>query len=177
IPTGRGAGAGPASSGPKALPLSGRRSATRPRAAGKSGGAGGGKSGSPSAEATPAEGEVDPVATAVAKNWARAFTKGEITTMVNRAALPFRSGSAVAAKSKEELRGLLEALADEVAGKSAKVDKTYTAASLRKKFGSVPAGVEEGEGRLYTVVEIGGDTVILMLEKRYGSWRIIGITR
>ncbi|PRQ03376.1 hypothetical protein ENSA5_16520 [Enhygromyxa salina] len=113
----------------------------------------------------------------MAKNWARAFTKGEITTMVNRAALPFRSGSAVAAKSKEELRGLLEALADEVAGKSAKVDKTYTAASLRKKFGSVPAGVEEGEGRLYTVVEIGGDTVILMLEKRYGSWRIIGITR
>jgi hypothetical protein len=41
----------------------------------------------------------------------------------------------------------------------------------------VPAGVEEGEGRLYTVVDIGGDSVILMLEKRFGSWRVIGVTR
>ena len=38
-------------------------------------------------------------------------------------------------------------------------------------FGSVPDGVEEGESRLYTVVEIGGDSVILMLEKRFGKWR------
>ncbi|PRP97853.1 hypothetical protein ENSA7_66380 [Enhygromyxa salina] len=97
--------------------------------------------------------------------------------MVNRSALPFHSGSKVAAKSKEELEGLLAALSEEVAGKSPKVGGTYSAAGLRKKFGSVPAGVEEGEGRLYTVVEIGGDSVILMLEKRFGSWRIIGLTR
>lgn len=123
------------------------------------------------------DGEVDPVATAVAKNWARAFTAGEVTTMVNRSSVPFHSGTKIAAKSKEDLERLLEAMAEEVDGKSASVDGTYTAAGLRKKYGSVPAGVEEGEGRLYTVVDIGGDSVILMLEKRFGSWRVIGVTR
>jgi hypothetical protein len=123
------------------------------------------------------DGEVDPVATAVAKNWARAFTAGEVTTMVNRSAVPFHSGTKIAAKSKEDLERLLEAMSEEVEGKSASVDGTFTAAGLRKKYGSVPAGVEEGEGRLYTVVDIGGDSVILMLEKRFGSWRVIGVTR
>lgn len=120
---------------------------------------------------------VDPVATAIAKNWARAFTKGEVSTMVNRSSIPFRSGSAIAARNKDELRGLLEAMSDEVKGKSARHSGTYTAAGLRKKFGSVPAGVSEGEGRLYAVFEIAGDSVIVMLEKKYNSWRIVGITR
>jgi hypothetical protein len=97
--------------------------------------------------------------------------------MVNRSSVPFHSGSKIAAKSKEDLERLLEAMAEEVDGKSASVEGTFTAAGLRKKYGSVPAGVEEGEGRLYTVVSIGGDSVILMLEKRFGSWRVIGVTR
>jgi TonB family protein len=126
---------------------------------------------------TSPDGEVDPAASAVAKNWARAFAAGEVATMVNRSSVPFHSGTKIAAKSKEDLERLLEAMAEEVAGKSASVQGTFTAAGLRKKYGSVPAGVEEGEGRLYTVVDIGGDSVILMLEKRFGSWRVIGVTR
>jgi TonB family protein len=173
---GSGSGAGapkPASKpGPKSVPLSGQRSSNNTSSATQT----------PDAEETrtppEVETQIDPIAINVAKNWARAFAKGEITTMVNRSAVPFHAGSKVAAKSKEELQGLLEAMSDEVQGKgAAKVGSTYSAAGLRKKFGSVPDGVEEGEGRLYTVVEIGGDTVILMLEKRFGSWRIIGITR
>jgi hypothetical protein len=174
VPTGRG-GPGAAQAPkpapkPASMPLSGRR-------ASNSTGAAGGSDANETTAPEPAEAAVDPIATEIAKNWARAFTKGEITTMVNRTALPFHSGSRVAAKSKQELEGLLEAMAEEVEGKSAKVEGTYSAAGMRKKFGSVPAGVEEGEGRLYSVVEIGGDSVILMLEKRFGSWRIIGITR
>lgn len=168
-----GSGGGSAVPGPK-VPLSGRRSGTgtstpapTPAPAPEAPGEG----------PTTPDGEVDPVATAVAKNWARAFAAGEVATMVNRSSVPFHSGTKIAAKSKEDLERLLEAMADEVSGKSASVQGTFTAAGLRKKFGSVPAGVEEGEGRLYTVVDIGGDSVILMLEKRFGSWRVIGVTR
>nr|WP_275943101.1 TonB family protein [Pseudenhygromyxa sp. WMMC2535] len=130
-----------------------------------------------SAETKSDDNEVDPIATAIAKNWVRAFTKGEVTTMANRSSVPFRSGTTVAARNKDELAGLLEALSDEVSGKSAKHSGTYTAAGLRKKFGSVPAGIKEGDKQLYAVFEIAGDSVIIMLEKRYGSWRVVGVTR
>lgn len=181
-----GGGNGQATPGSKGVPLSGRRSSSRTALRPSTVPA---PTPAPAPEQTkPAEtpsgegpstpdGEVDPVATAVAKNWARAFTAGEVTTMVNRSSVPFHSGTKIAAKSKEDLERLLEAMAEEVQGKSASVDGTFTAAGLRKKYGSVPAGVEEGEGRLYTVVDIGGDSVILMLEKRFGSWRVIGVTR
>ena len=91
--------------------------------------------------------------------------------------MPFKSGSTVAAKSKEELEVLLQGFVDEAKGHRPKLEGVFTAAELRKRFGSVPAGVEEGEGRLYALVEIGKDTMIIMLEKSYGSWRAVGITR
>ncbi|GEM_PF-1109134 len=161
--TGTGTGAGMASkSGRSGGLLSGARAESKP------------VSERPAADPS---GETDAVATAIAKNWVRAFAKGEVATMVNRSAVPFRSGATVAAKNKDELSALLEALADEVAGKKIKHEGTYTAAALRKKFGSVPSGIQEGEERLYAVFEIGGDSVILMLKKRYGSWRVVGITR
>jgi TonB family protein len=182
--SGAGGGSGSGGGGSKSVPLSGRRSSgntpSAPTLAPKAppAPAPAPAPSEPSGEGpSSADGEVDPAATGVAKNWARAFAAGEITTMVNRSSVPFHSGTKIAAKSKEDLERLLEAMAEEVAGKSASVDGTYTAAGLRKKFGSVPAGVEEGEGRLYTVVDIGGDSVILMLEKRFGSWRVIGVTR
>jgi hypothetical protein len=176
VPIARGGSGGGTTSNGKSggggLPLSGRRTSTN-------GTGGASSSEAPENSEGPAapEGEVDPAATAIAKNWIRAFTKGELTTVLNRSAVPFRYQSKIAAKSKEELEGLLTSLADEVAGQTAKVEGTYTAAGLRKKYGSVAAGIEEGEGRVYTVVEIAGDTVILMLEKRFGSWRVTGITR
>jgi TonB family protein len=164
---GSGSSSGKSGSG---LSLSGRRSST-------SSSGGGAANSEPAEGPKEPDGEVDPAATAIAKNWVRAFTKGELTTVINRSALPFRYQSRIAAKSKEELEGLLESLSDEVAGQTATVKGTYTAAGLRKKYGSVAAGVEEGEGRVYAVVEIAGDTVILMLEQRFGSWRVVGMTR
>ena len=181
---GAGSGTGGASPGagtPRAadhgnqVSLSGRNAGTRPSGGSDPEAKPQGKP--PSEDTNTAEGEVDPIAGKIAQNWARAFSKGEIVTMLNRSALPFNSGERVAARSKDELQGLLEALSEEVAGKPAKVTGTYTAAGLRRKFGSVPAGIEEGEGKLYSVVEVGGDVVILMLQKRYGSWRVTGMTR
>lgn len=180
VPRGHGSGGGSGSGGGTSsgnnaggggVPLSGRR--TSPSG---TGGTATSEAESSEGPAAP-DGEVDPAATAIAKNWVRAFTKGELTTMLNRSSVPFRYQTKIAAKSKEELEGLLGGLADEVAGKTPKVVGTYTAAGLRKKYGSVAAGIEEGEGRVYTVVEIAGDTLILMLEKRFGSWRVTGITR
>ena len=55
--------------------------------------------------------------------------------------------------------------------------KVYSTAGLRKAFGSLPAGVHEGEGRAYAVAKIGTDRLVLILQKKFGAWRIVGTTR
>ncbi|MBV1858166.1 MAG: hypothetical protein KUG77_07115, partial [Nannocystaceae bacterium] len=58
-----------------------------------------------------------------------------------------------------------------------KKPKLFTAAGLRKVFGSVPAGVSEGQARVYGLTKIGGDFLILILEKKFGAYKVVGITR
>ena len=53
----------------------------------------------------------------------------------------------------------------------------HTTAGLRKLFGSVPSGVMEGLGRNYAVTKLGGETFILLLEKHFGSWKVVGVAR
>lgn len=125
----------------------------------------------PPAEAT------DVQAKETAQGWARAFGKGQVSSMVHRSSVPFRSGGTVAARNIDELEGLLSALSKEAGKGSAKIQAVYTAAGLRKRFGSVPGGVEEGAGKLYAVAKLGGDTFILMLEKRFTRWKVVGLTR
>ncbi|MBC8072003.1 MAG: hypothetical protein IAG13_26985, partial [Deltaproteobacteria bacterium] len=137
-----------------------------------SGGAGEGESGSADADAE------DPEAKKVANEWLHYFAAGEIDRTIARSSLPFNAGDTVAARTRDELRELVRTMHDEskAAGKP-KAAKIYTAAGLRKVFGSVPAGVQEGAGKTYGVTKIGPDYVILVLEKKFGSWRVVGVTR
>ena len=66
---------------------------------------------------------------------------------------------------------------DESRGAAVSDATIYSAAGLRRKFGSVPAGVSEGRGRMYATAKIGGQTTILLLEQRFGAWRIVGLSR
>jgi hypothetical protein len=68
-------------------------------------------------------------------------------------------------------------MVEEAGGKKPKAPKIYTAAGLRKELGSVPAGVREGSGRIFALTNIGGDPIILLVEKRFGAWRVVGFSR
>ena len=74
--------------------------------------------------------------------------------------------------------GILGAMSEEAkeAGKPTAA-KVYTASGLRKVFGSVPAGVEEGGARVYALSKVGGEYLVLLLEKKFGRWRVVGIAR
>jgi hypothetical protein len=97
---------------------------------------------------------------------------------VARSSLPFLAGDNVAARTREELRELLSTMHAEAKGQGKpKAANVYTAAGLRKVFGSVPAGIQEGAGRLFGLTKIGSDYVILVLEKKFGSWRVVGVSR
>jgi pyridoxal biosynthesis lyase PdxS len=98
--------------------------------------------------------------------------------MLARSGAPFFAGSREVAGSREALRPVLQALADERAPSEAVTgSKVHTAASLRKVYGAVPAGVREGEGRLYAAARIGEGLVVLTLTAEGGRWRVTGISR
>jgi hypothetical protein len=119
----------------------------------------------------------DPEAKKVANAWLWALKNGDVAKMVSRSRVPFKAGGTVAARTREDLHTLLAGVVDEASGTKTVAVEVMSAAGVRRRFGSVPAGVQEGSGRLFGVAKVGGDTFILILEKTFGSWRVSGITR
>ena len=143
---------------------------------GGGGGAGGGGAGGGGA----AEGEytttADPAAGKAAETWLRSFAAGDAGKLASRSSLPFYVGEQIVARTREELTGVLSSMIGEASGKPGPVT-VHTAGGLRKLFGSVPSGVMEGLGRNYAVTKLGGETFILLLEKHFGSWKVVGVAR
>jgi TonB family protein len=120
----------------------------------------------------------DPDAKKTANEWLHYMSKGEIDRTLARSSLPFAAGDQVAARTREELKDVLSTMSQEAkAAGRPKAAKLYTAAGLRKVFGSVPSGVQEGGNHLYALTKVGNDYVILVLEKKFGTWRVVGVTR
>ncbi|MBL8941658.1 MAG: TonB C-terminal domain-containing protein, partial [Myxococcales bacterium] len=120
----------------------------------------------------------DPEAKKLANEWLHYFSVGELERTIARTSLPLSAGDTVAARTQEELRDVLSTMqAEAAAAGKPKAARVYTAAGLRKVFGSVPAGVQEGAGKLFALTKVGGEYVILMLEKKFGSWRVVGVSR
>ena len=120
---------------------------------------------------------VDPNARAAADAWVLGLTRKQVNRMLSRSSYPFSHGGQVIARSKEELEPMFEAMVEEVSGSRQGPVSVYSAAGMRKAFGSLPAGVSEGEGRAYAVANIGGDRLVLILQKKFGAWRVVGTTR
>ena len=135
-----------------------------------------GEGGEGGGEASDAEAEA--AAGKAANGWLYDFGANDVDKLVLRSSVPFYAGDQIVARTKEELRGVLQAMLDESkgAGKPAS-PRIYSAAGLRKELGNVPAGVNEGNGRLFALTRIGGDPLVLILERRFGAWRLIGIAR
>ena len=122
----------------------------------------------------------DPNAAKAANAWLADLVRGNVTKLAARSTLPFYSGSTIVARTKEERADILEAMSSEVksGGKpKATKAKVYTAAGLRQVFGSVPAGVQEGSGHVYALGKVNGDYLVLILQKKFGAWRVVGTTR
>ncbi len=120
----------------------------------------------------------DPQAKRIANEWLHYFAAADLDRVASRSSLPFSVGETVAARTRDELRDVLATMSAEAkAAGRPKAAKMYTAAGLRKVFGSVPAGVQEGGGRNYALTKVAGEYVILVLEKKFGSWRVVGVTR
>jgi TonB family protein len=128
--------------------------------------------------ALPAADASDPAAKKVADEWLYYVKTRNLDKVVARSAVPFYAGGRVVARSKQELRQVLDSVLAEVgAGGSPSAAKLYTAAALRRTLGSVPDGVQEGESRIYALTRIGSDLVVLILEKAFSAWRIVGVAR
>ena len=125
----------------------------------------------------PGDGTVaDPAARITADTWLRSFAAGDATKLSSRSSLPFYVGEQIVARTREELTGVLSSMIEEADGKPG-TSTVYTAGGLRKRFGSVPSGVMEGLGRNYAVTKLGGEVFILLLEKHFGSWKVVGVAR
>lgn len=119
----------------------------------------------------------DPAAGKAADSWLRLFSARDAAKLAARASLPFYIGDQVVARTREELQGVMQSMLDEASGGKPGAVEVLTASGLRKRFGSVPSGVQEGLGRNYAVSKIGGEPFILMLERRFGDWRVVGVAR
>lgn len=121
--------------------------------------------------------QADPEAGSAANAWLKVFAARDAAKLAARASLPFVIGDQVVARTREELQGVLQAMLDEAGSGAPGAAEVFTAAGLRKRFGSVPAGVQEGLGRNYAVSKVRGEPFILILERRFGDWRVVGVAR
>jgi TonB family protein len=120
----------------------------------------------------------DPAARGVAERWFKMLAAGDASTLAEMCALPFKtSGKDVTKRSA--LTAMLTDLAGEEKRSRAPVVELYTTAGLRAAIGKLPANVDDGSGaQLYGLASNGPrDALILILAKRGGNWRPVGLVR
>jgi TonB family protein len=121
----------------------------------------------------------NPAARQVAEAWFVALGRGDITSMLGRAAFPFRSSDGVEVSSRDELRGMLKSLVDEApAAERGSQIQIYTTAGLRGALGRMPPGLDDGSGLLFAVsAPSASETFILALAQKPGGWKAVGLVR
>jgi len=132
---------------------------------------------SPPARSPKARG-ADPAARAVAERWFKALAGGNGAALAAMASLPFKTSGKDVTK-RVALTSMLSDLAgEEKASRPASVD-IYTTAGLRAAIGKLPANVDDGSGeQLYGLASTGPrDALILILAKRDGDWKPVGLVR
>lgn len=121
----------------------------------------------------------NPAARQAAEDWFVALARGDIKSMLGRAAFPFRSSDGVEVSSRDELQGMLKSLVEEspTAGGGGRV-QMYTTAGLRGALGRMPPGLDDGSGLLFAVSATSpSETFILALAQKPGGWKAVGLVR
>jgi TonB family protein len=135
----------------------------------------------PSAGSAPSPAPVrgtDEAARAIAAAWFKALAAGDAAALAAMSALPFKtSGKDVTVRSA--LTTMFKDLAGEEKASGAPAVEVYTTAGLRAAIGKLPANVDDGTGgQLYGLASSGPrEALILILAKRAGNWRPIGLVR
>jgi hypothetical protein len=111
-----------------------------------------------------------------AERWFAALASGDISRLLDQAALPFKTnGKSVARRA--ELQQMLADLASEGVKRPGSI-RLVTAAALRAAIGKLPPDLEDNGTQLYAAVAMGSnDMLILALGQRAGGWRPVGMVR
>src|SRR5436190_12039272 len=120
----------------------------------------------------------DPAARAIAEQWFKALAGGDTGALSAMASLPFKTSGKDVTKRAALTAMLTDLAGEEKSGRSPAVD-VYTTAGLRAVIGKLPANVDDGTGnQLYALASSSPrDALILILSKRTGDWRPIGLVR
>jgi TonB family protein len=138
----------------------------------------------PAAAPSPAETQppvaraTDPAARVVAERWFKALAGGDADALASLATLPFKTSGKDVSK-RAALTAMLTDLVGEEKSSHARTIEVYTTASLRAAIGKLPANVDDGSGtQLYALASNGSsDALILILSKRGGAWKPVGLVR
>jgi TonB family protein len=119
----------------------------------------------------------DPAAHALAERWYAALASGDTTSLLQMAALPFRTGDKEVT-SRADLAAMLGGLASEGVRRPQSI-QLVTGAALRAAIGKLPPNLEDGDSaQLYAAVLAGPkDMLILVLGARAGVWKAVGLVR
>ncbi|HEY7373459.1 MAG TPA: TonB family protein [Polyangia bacterium] len=120
----------------------------------------------------------DPAARAVAERWFKALAGGNSGALVAMATLPFKTAGKDVTKRSALTAMLADLVGEETAKRTPDVE-VYTTAGLRAAIGKLPANVDDGSGeQLYGLAATGPrDALILILAKRGGEWKPVGLVR
>lgn len=170
-----------AAQGPTIPPSSGKESPGSRKLAPAPGGGPASTGRVPQASSRPLDADTDVTGSSLVRSsaiaWLRPLLAGKTGNVVLRSALPFKSGDAIVARTGAELKSVLTSFAAEAKGSSLVSVRAHSASSLRKLLGSVPAGVRAGPNRAYAWVRTNNDQFVLLLQKRFGAWRVVGLSR
>lgn len=119
----------------------------------------------------------DVAAQKLANEWLSYVHREALEPVMARSAVPFGFRGEVVAETRTELRAWLRTMVEQNAGAKPKKPKLFTAVGLRRVMGSMPAGVIEGEARVYGLTKIGEEHLILILEKKVRGYKVVGVAR
>lgn len=119
----------------------------------------------------------DPGAREAAGRFLAALRAGDTAAMAGVCGLPFLTGGRKVTSSHKELRRMFGDLVREVSGAKLSGPKLMTMMEARKKMGYLPAGADYGSEMLVGQVSLGKRSVILLLQRRSGRWRVVGLNR
>jgi hypothetical protein len=118
----------------------------------------------------------DPAAHAAADRWFAALASGDVSALLDQAALPFKTNGKTV-QHRAELQQMLADLTSEGMKRPGSV-RLVTAAALRAAIGKLPPDLDDAGGQLYAAVAVGkSDMLILVLGQRAGGWRPVGMVR
>jgi hypothetical protein len=111
-----------------------------------------------------------------AERWFAALASGDVSRMLDQAALPFKTNGKTVSR-RAELQQMLSDLASEGVKRPGSV-RLVTAAGLRAAIGKLPPDLEDTGSQLYSAVSLGGNEMLIVaLGQRAGGWRPVGMVR